>query len=294
MPIHPTASVSPQCQIAPDAEVGPHCVLTGAVKLCAGVRLLGNVYVSGPCAIGEGTMIYPFACIGFPGQDVKFKPGDPTTGVVIGTHGIIREHATVHAATKPDRPTIIGDRVFMMVNSHVGHDGLVGNNVVMVNNSAIGGHAQLFDNCTLGGGALIHQFNRVGRFAFVSGGVACSADVPPFCISDERNRIAGLNLVGLQRNGFSRDQVSALRRAFRDLFRTTVPREEMIRVLRERGADCPPLIEMAEFVETLGQGRSKPRAMCAGPGRPPRSVAALLQKLGKSGAAIGEEQLEEA
>jgi UDP-N-acetylglucosamine acyltransferase len=292
MSIHPTASVAKECELAPDVEVGPYCVLSGPVRLGAGVRLIGHAYVSGPCTIGEGTMVYPFACVGFPGQDLKLKPGDPTAGVVIGKHCIIREHATVHAATKLEAPTRLGDRVFMMVNTHVGHDGTVGNNVVMVNNSAIGGHAKLFDNCTLGGGALIHQFNRVGRFAFVSGGVTNSADTPPFCISDERNRIAGLNIIGLQRNGFPREHITALRQAFRDLLRTTVPRPEMIAVLRERGVNCPPLIELAEFIETVPAKRS----MCVGVGRPTRSVAALLQAIrrGKLLTAAPDEQLEEA
>jgi UDP-N-acetylglucosamine acyltransferase len=291
MPIHPSAIIAKECELAPDVEIGPGCVLTGPVKLGAGVRLLGNVYLSGPCTIGEGTIIYPFACIGFPGQDLKLKPGDATAGVVMGKNCIIREHATVHAATNTTTPTTIGDRVFMMVNAHVGHDGTVGNNVIMVNNSAIGGHARLFDNCTLSGGALVHQFNRVGRFAFVSGGVACSCDVPPFCIADERNRVAGLNVVGLRRNGFPREHISVLTEVFRELFRTAaVPKNDMIRVLRERGRDCPPVLEMAEFVETAK------RPLCVGTGRPPRSVAAWAQNQRRGQVDVGaaDEQLEEA
>jgi UDP-N-acetylglucosamine acyltransferase len=114
--------------------------------------------------------------------------------------------------------------------------------------------------------------------------------VPPFCISDERNRIAGLNVIGLRRNGFPRDHISALREAFREFLRVSVPKEEMIRGLRERGRDCPPLLELAEFVETAK------RPLCVGAGRPSRSVAALLQNIrrGKVDVAVGDEQLEEA
>ncbi|MEX2218772.1 MAG: acyl-ACP--UDP-N-acetylglucosamine O-acyltransferase [Phycisphaerales bacterium] len=273
MSIHPTASVDPTCELAGGVEIGPACILSGTVKLAKGVRLIGHVYLSGPCTIGEGTIIYPFACIGFPGQDVKFKPGDPTAGVVVGTNGIIREHATIHAATNTHTPTTVGDRIFMMVNSHLGHDATVGNNVVMVNNSAVGGHGKLYDNSTLGGGALVHQFNRVGRFAFVSGGVAVSSDVPPFCIADDRNRLAGLNVIGLRRNGFTREQISALREAFRELLRSSVPKDEIIRTLRERGGSCPPLLELAEFVETAK------RPICVGSGRPPRALAAWANNL---------------
>jgi UDP-N-acetylglucosamine acyltransferase len=181
-------------------------------------------------------------------QDYKIKPGDPTAGAVVGSDCIIREHATVHAATTPDEPTRVGNRVFMMVNSHVAHDGRVGNNVIMVNNSAIGGHAQLFDNVTLGGGALVHQFERVGRLAFVSGGAFLSTDVPPFCMAWKRNQLAGLNLVGMRRAGIPRDQITAIREAYRRAFRSGVSKPEMIAVLQEMGRGCPPVAEIAEFV----------------------------------------------
>src|SRR5579862_400279 len=97
--IHPTATVAPEAELADSVEIGPFCVVTGPVRLGAGVRLIGNVYLAGPATIGEGTTIYPFACIGFPPQDVKFKLGDRTAGVVMGKHGVIREHATIHAAS---------------------------------------------------------------------------------------------------------------------------------------------------------------------------------------------------
>ncbi len=178
--IHPTASVAPGAELADDVEIGPYCTVSGQSRLAAGVKLIGHVYLSGPVTIGEGTTVYPFVCIGFPPQDVKFKLGDKTAGVVIGKQGLIREHATIHAASNDHTPTTVGDKIFMMVNTHLGHDARVGNGVVMVNNSAVGGHGQLHDNVTLGGGALVHQFCRVGRLAMMSGGIAVSVDVPPF------------------------------------------------------------------------------------------------------------------
>lgn len=291
MSIHPTACVGPECELGEGVEIGPHCVLTGKVKLGAGVRLLGHVYLSGPCTIGEGTIVYPFVCIGYPGQDVKFKPGDPTAGVVIGKNGILREHVTIHAATNTETPTTVGDRVFMMVNTHFGHDCQIGNGVVMVNNSAVGGHGKLFDNCTIGGGSLVHQFTRVGRFAFLSGGIAVSADIPPFCIAGDRNRLAGVNVVGLRRSGVPRDHITALRTAFREFLRVSVPRDETLRTLRERGVNCPPLLELADFIE------SSKRSVCIGTGRPPRTVAAWIQNLrrGRVGLdLVEEEELEQA
>jgi UDP-N-acetylglucosamine acyltransferase len=275
--IHPTATVSPECELDPTVEVGPHCVLSGRIRLGAGVRLLGHNYLSGPVTIGEASIVYPFACIGFPPQDVKFKPGDRTAGVVIGSHGIFREHVTIHAASNDHTPTMVGDRAFLMVNAHLAHDTRVGNNVTMVNNSAVGGHGQLHDNVTLGGFAGVHQFCRVGRFAMMSGGIAVSVDIPPFCIADERNRLKGINHVGLRRNGFSRDDITEIRRAFRDLLRRVVPKDEIIRELEERGRTCPPLLEMAKFIAEAK------RPICPGHGKVPRQLTTWLTMLRRGG-----------
>lgn len=246
--VHPTAVVSTECELAPDAEVGPFCVVDGPIRLGAGVRLLGNVHVSGPVRIGAGTVVYPFACLGFPPQDYKFKPGDATAGVTVGAECIIREHVTIHAASKTDRPTILGDRVFMMVNSHVGHDGMVGNGVILVNNVALGGHSEVHDGAIVSGSSVIHQFTRVGRLAFLQGDTAASMDVPPFCLAYGHNAMAGINLVGLRRAGMPRDQITRIREAFRLAFRRPLTKPERVRVLEQLGADCPPVMEMARFV----------------------------------------------
>lgn len=268
--IHPAASISPEAELADGVEIGPHCVLTGAVKLGPGVRLLGHNYIAGPVTIGEGTIIYPFACIGFPPQDVKFKPGDKTAGVAIGKSCQLREHVTIHAASNDHTPTTVGDKVFMMVNAHLGHDVKVGNNVIMVNNSAVGGHGQLHDNATLGGGVLVHQYGRVGRLAFISGGLAVSTDVPPFCMVGERNRLNGLNLVGLRRSGVPREQITVLRRVFREALWRVIRKDEMLRILDERAQGCPPVAEIAEFV------RGTRRSICPGHGKLPRALTTWL------------------
>jgi UDP-N-acetylglucosamine acyltransferase len=274
--IHPTASVAPGAELAADVEVGPFCSVSAGTRLGPGVKLLGHVYTSGPVTIGEGTTVYPFACIGFPPQDVKFKIGDSTAGVVIGKNGLIREHATIHAASNDHTPTTAGDRIFMMVNSHLGHDAKVGNNVVMVNNSAVGGHGQLQDNVTLGGGALVHQFCRVGRLAMMSGGIAISVDVMPFCIADERNRLAGINLVGLRRAGWPREHITEVRRAFRDLLRSPMDREEQIAECRRRAEKCPPLAEWARFIV---ESKERKRGICPGHGKVPRLLSTFLTRL---------------
>ena len=163
MTIHPTAIVSDECVLGENVRIGPYCVIEGPVILGPNCRLVSQVVIQGPVRIGAGVRLYPFACIGFPAQDVKFTEGDVTGGVEIGEDSIIREHVTVHAATKPDTPTRIGSNVFMMSGSHAGHDAQIGAGVTMMNNVAIGGHGKVGEGAVLGGGSTVHQSTRIGR-----------------------------------------------------------------------------------------------------------------------------------
>ncbi|MFG0327130.1 MAG: acyl-ACP--UDP-N-acetylglucosamine O-acyltransferase [Phycisphaerales bacterium JB037] len=268
--IHPTAIVSPQAVLADDVEIGPWCVLDGPVTLAEGVRLMSHVCINGPAKIGARTQVWPFACLGMGPQDFKFKPGDVTAGIEIGADGLIREHATVHAATNDHTPTRIGDRIFMMAGAHVGHDGQVGDRVTMVNGASFGGHVTVQSDVTFGGSTVAHQFCRVGRLAFVSGLSGFSADVPPFCIAYGRNSIGGVNVVGMRRAGIERAEITRVRRAFRELFRSNVPTGEMLAELDARGLESPCLAEMAEFV------RATKRGICPGVNRPPQGFRAWL------------------
>lgn len=246
--IHPSAIISKQAELADSATIGPGCVLSGRVTLGAGVTLVGSNYLSGehaPVVIGARTRLWPHACVGFEPQDYKFK--GETAGVVIGEDCMLREGATVHASTKLDRPTTLGNRVFMMVNSHVAHDCVVHDRVVMVNGSALAGHCEVFEDVTLGGNAVIHQFCRIGRMVMMSGDCAINKDVPPFCIVSERNRIGALNIVGLRRNGY-RDQIAPLTQAFNDFLYRPMPKDLIVAGLRERSAACPLAGEIAEFI----------------------------------------------
>lgn len=253
--VHPTSIISKDCEIGEGVVIGPWCVISGRVKLGAGVRLIGNVYLNGPLTIGAGTTIYPFCSIGFAAQHLKVKEGDPTAGVVIGENSTLREHVTVHSATHEAHATTVGDRCLLMVNSHLGHDVKIGNEVVLVNNAALGGHGQVGDNATLGGGALLHQFTRVGRMAFIGGGTRAVADIPPFTSAVERSRLAGINLIGLRRAGIPRDQITLVREAFRKAFREPMTRPEILETLTRMGSRCPLVAEMAAFV---GSGANRP------------------------------------
>jgi UDP-N-acetylglucosamine acyltransferase len=265
--IHPSSSVAKSCELADDTIIGPNCVVAGAVKLGPGVHLRGSNYINGevgPVTIGARTKLWPHACIGYEPQDYKFN--GVTGGVVIGEDCMIREGATVHCSTKADRPTTLGSKVFLMVNAHVAHDCVVSDRVVMVNGSALAGHCEVGNDVTLGGNAVIHQFCRIGRMVMMSGDCAVNKDVPPFCIVSERNRIGGLNLVGLRRTGVPRDQITMMTRAFKEYLYRPMLREDVVAGLRSLAAQGggPLVLEMAEFLSKSQRG------FVTGFGKPPR------------------------
>lgn len=252
--IHPSAYVDPEAHLGEGVIVGPRCHVGAGVKLAEGVRLMASAHVEGPATIGAGTLVYPYAVIGMPGQDFKFSPGDPTLGVKVGSGCVIREHVTIHAATKGDHPTTVGDKCYLMVASHVGHDSVVGNGVILVNSALLAGHVTVGDNAILSGNTAVHQFCRVGRLAIISGGVATAMDVPPFCLCDQINATNGLNLVGLRRAGVPKDSIDAIRYAFRTVISKSLPREEALEKLRTLGANDPYVLEMADFIATSTRG----------------------------------------
>ncbi len=246
--IHPTAIVDDQVKIADDVEIGPLCVLNGDITLGAGVHLIASVTMQGPLTVGSGLVFYPGASIGFGPQDAKVNYGDPTAGVVIGDDCIFREHCSVHAASNDHTPTSIGDRTFFMANAHAGHDSQVGNDVVLVVNSGLGGFAEVQDRAILSGGTMVHQFGRVGRQAMTSGMTALTNDLPPYFMAVERNTVVGLNLVGMRRSGMSRDEIAAVRSAFSDVFRKHPPMNEMRQMLEERAKNSKAVGEILEFI----------------------------------------------
>lgn len=254
MAIHPTAIIDDRARLAPDVEVGPFCIVEGEVVLGEGVRMISHARLQGPLEIGEGTIVYPFACVGMGPQDLKISEGDPTAGVRIGARCRIREHATIHAATSTDRPTSLGDDVFMMQNAHVGHDGQVGDHVILTNGVLLAGHTQVEERAILSGNASVHQFGRIGRLAFVSGLTAVAMDVLPYCIARSRNRIAAINVIGMRRAGIPSEHIVATREAYREVLRRTMSQEETIAALSERARHCPPLAHMADFIRQSKRG----------------------------------------
>ena len=216
--IHPTAVIADGAVIAADVSIGPYCVIGPDVTLAAGVVLKAHVVIDGVTTVGEKTIIYPFASLGSPPQDLKFE-GEKSE-LIIGKNNVIREHVTMNPGTKGGTmKTIIGDNCLFMMATHVAHDCVIGNNVIMANNATLGGHVSVGDFAIIGGLAAVHQFVRIGPHAIIGGMSGVENDVIPFGrVKGERAYLAGLNLIGLERRGFSKDDVRNLQRAFNQLF----------------------------------------------------------------------------
>ncbi|MCU0688552.1 MAG: acyl-ACP--UDP-N-acetylglucosamine O-acyltransferase [Phycisphaerales bacterium] len=246
--VHPSCVIDSRVKLGERCRLGPNCVLVGDITLADDVELLANVYLQGPLTIGPRTRVWPGAVLGGDPQDYKVKPGFPTAGVTIGADCLIREGVTVHAATKTDIPTRIGSRVFMMANSHAGHDAQVSDDVILVNGVLLAGHVQVHEKAVISGNTGVHQFCRVGKMAMVSGAAAIATEIPPYCMAYGRNSLAMLNVVGMRRAGISREHITIARQAYREVFRANLPRPQMIERLTELGQNCPCVMDMATFV----------------------------------------------
>lgn len=216
--IHPTAIIEEGAQIAESAKIGAYCVIGADVKIGENVELKSHVVVGGDTEIGEGTVIYPFASIGSAPQDLKYA-GEKTK-LVIGKNNTIREHVTMNPGTAQDNSTTtIGDNCLFMVAAHVAHDCVVGNNVILANNATIAGHVKVGDFAIIGGLSAVHQFVRIGNNAMIGGMSGIENDVIPYGLAmGERAALSGLNLIGLKRHGFEKEEINSVRKAYKDIF----------------------------------------------------------------------------
>ncbi|MFW5660806.1 MAG: acyl-ACP--UDP-N-acetylglucosamine O-acyltransferase, partial [Oceanicaulis sp.] len=215
--IHPTAIIDSSAVIGEGVEIGPYCVVGPKVTIGARTRLKSHVTVSGHTTIGEDCVLHPFVALGEPPQDFKYLGGD--VRLQIGDRNVLREHVTMHLGTEAGAGiTRIGSNGYFMVASHVAHDCVVGDHVVFANNATLGGGSTVGDYVTMGGLSALHQKCRIGKYAFIGGGAPVTGDVIPYGMADNNGWLAGLNLVGLKRRGFSRDTIHDLRAAYRLLF----------------------------------------------------------------------------
>lgn len=218
MRVHPTAIVSSAARIADDVEIGPFTVIEGSVNLGPGVKVAGHVLLRGDTVVGENSSIGWGSVIGADPQDLGFDPDTPS-GVRIAAGNRIREYVTIHRGSTLDSVTVLGEGNYLMTGVHLGHDCRLGSNNVLANNVLLGGHVTVGDRAFLGGGAVCHQFVRVGSLAMLQGISGVSQDVPPYCVAHGVNQLGGLNTVGLRRAGLDAATRAEIKRLYMLLLR---------------------------------------------------------------------------
>jgi UDP-N-acetylglucosamine acyltransferase len=247
--IHPTAVVHDGAKLGADVEVGPYSIVGKDVTLGDGVRLLSHAVIDGVTQIGEACVVHPFAYLGGPPQHTGHK--GEATGLVVGARNTIREHVTMHTGTVGGRGvTTVGADSLFMAGSHVAHDCIVGDNVVLANCATLGGHVHMGDFVFMGGLAAAHQYSRIGRYSFIGGLAAVTKDVIPYgSVWGNHAHLEGLNLVGLRRRGFSREQINALRAAYRLLFADEGTFQERLADVAETYASSAEVMEIVSFIQ---------------------------------------------
>jgi len=246
--VHPTAVVEAGAELADDASVGPFAVIGPQVRLGAGVAVGAHVVLAGRTRVGAGTRIHPFAAVGLPPQDTKYR--DEPSELAIGSNVVIREHATLNPGTAGGGMlTEVGDNCLIMIGAHVAHDCRIGANAILVNNVLLGGHVHVEEHAILGGGSAVHQFVRIGKHAMVGGMSAVESDVIPYgSVMGNRAFLAGLNIVGLKRRGFGRETIHRLRSAYRLLFAEEGTLQERLADVAGMFADEPAVMDIVEFI----------------------------------------------
>lgn len=255
--IHPSAIVDPAAQLGVDVRIGPFCVVGPDVQLGDGVELMSHVVVAGRTRVGAKSRIFPFASIGHPPQDLKYK-GEPSE-LLVGANCTIREHVTMNPGTEGGgMVTRIGDNCLFMVNAHVAHDCQIGNSVIMANNATLAGHVAVEDFVIIGGLSAVHQFVRIGRHAMIGGMSGVENDVIPYgLVMGERARLSGLNIVGLRRRGFARETIHDLRNAYRLLFAQEGTMAERLGDVADQFKANEPVMQIVQFI-----GSDSSRSIC--------------------------------
>ncbi len=216
--IHPSAIIHPKAQIDSTVEVGPYAVIDEHVVLGPGCVVGPQVYLTGHTQIGSNNHFHAGCVIGDAPQDLSYK--DEPTRLRLGDNNTFREHVTVHRSSKMEADTVVGSNNLFMANSHVGHNCVIGDYVILANGVLLAGHVSVADRVFLSGHCLVHQFCRVGTLALMQGGAAISRDLPPFTIARGVNGLCGLNIIGLRRAGFTPGQRLELKSLYHDLFRS--------------------------------------------------------------------------
>ncbi len=254
--IHPTALVSKEAEIGAGVEIGPYCVVGPQVRIGAGTWIGPRVTLEGQTRLGERCRLFAGVCIGYPAQTRKSE--SVRSSVVVGDDNLFREYVTVNAGMKDGGVTRIGDRNTFMINSHVAHDCVLGNDIVIANAVALAGHVQVEDAAVIGGLAGVHQFVRIGRLAMVGGLSKVVMDAAPFAIYDGNPaQFRGVNAVGLRRAGVASSQMVRIKSALKALLGERVNFESVIPKVRKEFKDDADIRHLLDFIEKSKRGTAR-------------------------------------
>ena len=254
--VHPTAVIHPTAQIGEGCEIGPYCIIEEHAVLGAGCKLRSHVVIGSHTVLGRENEIFPFACLGQKSQDLKWRGG--TTWLRIGDHNTFREYVTVHRATNDGAATTVGSHNTILAYCHIAHDCKVGSHIIMSNVATLAGHVTVEDHAIVGGLAAVHQFCRIGRMAIIGGCSKVVQDVPPFMLADGNPaETRTINKVGLERNGLSDDAQTALKHAYKILFRDGLTITNALTRIEAELPCLPELLHLVRFIRTSERGISK-------------------------------------
>jgi UDP-N-acetylglucosamine acyltransferase len=250
-----TASIDPRADIADDVEIGPYCVIGPDVKIGRGTRLIAHVCLLGDVTLGEHNVVHPFAVIGGEPQDFTYK-GQPSR-VGIGDHNVFREAVTVHRGTEKEVGlTQIGSHNYLMAGVHVGHDCVMGDRILVANNTMFAGHIHVESLATVSAGVGLHQFVRVGTHSYIGALTRIYHDVPPYMLVEGNpSKVRCINVVGLKRHNLSAEAIASLHEAHRLIFRARMTPQQATAILETHGHICPEVLRLIEFVEIQQQGK---------------------------------------
>jgi len=252
--IHPTAVVDPGATLGDNITVGPYAIIEADTTIGDGNRIDAFAQIKRYTTMGANNVIHSNALIGGEPQDIKFK--DTETRVVLGDNNIIREFVTVHRGTPGGRgETRIGSHCMIMAYAHVAHDCVLSDHAILVNCVMLAGHVDVGVHAVVSGLCGVHQFTRIGDYAFIGGMSGVSQDVPPFChATGVRGALRGLNLIGLRRSGMDREAIKALKQAYTTIFRSGMGRQEALAEAEEVLGHVPPVMKMIEFIRASERG----------------------------------------
>ncbi|MDR1528221.1 MAG: acyl-ACP--UDP-N-acetylglucosamine O-acyltransferase [Puniceicoccales bacterium] len=251
--IHSTAIVEKGAQLASDVGIDAYAYVGGMVSLGRGTHVCHHATVDGKTQMGENNKIYPYAYIGAPTQDLKYAGGSP--GLKIGNNNTFREYCTAHTATKEESETVLGNNNVLLAYAHVAHDCIVGNNVIMGSQAALGGHVVLHDFTNIGWGTGIHQFCRIGKYAMVGASSKATQDVLPYMLADgSPARVRYPNVVNLQRNNFSDQQISQVKKIFKIFYLSGLNKAQAIEKIKSEVIMSDLLDEFLSFIDSTSRG----------------------------------------